>query len=341
MPLELIRQDITLMKTDAIVNAANSSLLGGGGVDGAIHRAAGPELKEYCKALKGCQTGEAKYSPGFQLPCRYIIHTVGPIWQKGSSAEKKLLSACYENSLKLALSLGCESIAFPLISSGAYGCPKAEALRIATDAIREFLMSNEMTVYLLLFDKESISVGSKLYARIARYIDDHYAAAFRENNRRPLLSRLFTAEKEEAEDKCCEAAPLCEALPCPSMDFSHLDDALSHLDDGFSQHLLRLIDEKGMTDVECYKRANIDRKLFSKIRSTPSYKPTKRTALALAIGLRLSLSETEELLKSAGLALSHNNKFDIIVEYALRHHMHDIDRINEVLFDYDQPLLGG
>lgn len=339
MPLELIRQDITLMKTDAIVNAANSSLLGGGGVDGAIHRAAGPELKAYCKTLNGCHTGEAKYSPGFQLPCRYIIHTVGPIWKKGSSAEKKLLSACYENSLKLALSLGCESIAFPLISSGAYGCPKAEALRIATDAIREFLMSNEMTVYLLLFDKESIGVGSKLYARIARYIDDHYAFAHGNKRNRLLTEELFRSP--QAEEKCLAKEQFWEMPSCPSAALPDLEAALSHLDEGFSQVLLRLIDEKGISDVTCYKRANIDRKLFSKIRSTPSYKPTKRTALALAIGLQLSLSETEELLKSAGLALSHNNKFDIIVEYALLHGMHDIDRINEVLFDYDQPLLGG
>ena len=339
MPLELIRQDITLMKTDAIVNAANSSLLGGGGVDGAIHRAAGPELKAYCKTLNGCKTGEAKYSPGFQLPCRYISHTVGPIWTNGNQTEKELLSACYENSLKLALSLGCESIAFPLISSEAYGCPKAEALRFATDAIREFLMSNEMTVYLLLFDRESIGVGSKLYAHIARYIDDHYAFAHENERNRLLTEEIFRSP--QAEEKCLAKEQIFAMPSCPSAALPDLEAALSHLDEGFSQTLLRLIDEKGISDVTCYKRANIDRKLFSKIRSTPSYKPTKRTALALAIGLQLSLSETEELLKSAGLALSHNNKFDIIVEYALLHGMHDIDRINEVLFDYDQPLLGG
>ena len=332
MPIEIIRDDITRLAVDAIVNAARPSLLGGGGVDGAIHRAAGPRLLAECRTLGGCQTGEAKLTRGYRLPCRYVIHTVGPVWHGGLAGERQLLAACYTNSLRLAAQHGLKSVAFPLISAGAYGYPKDQAFRVAMNAIREFLDQSEqdMLVLLMLFDKSSFLAGSSLYADIRQYIDDHYAALHDDSRTRAQREAM----PAPAQAMQYSAAPRAAAMPS-------LEDALRELDESFTQMLLRKIDEKGMTDPECYKRANLDRKLFSKIRSDPHYKPRKPTALALAVALRLSLPETRELLGKAGYALTHADRFDIIVEYFILQGNYDILQINEALFSFDQPLLGG
>ncbi|NLO39858.1 MAG: O-acetyl-ADP-ribose deacetylase [Ruminiclostridium sp.] len=334
MPLEIIRNDITKVHTDAIVNAANSSLLGGGGVDGAIHRAAGPELLEECRTLRGCETGQAKITKGYNLPAKYVIHTVGPVWHGGKNNEEQLLVDCYKNSLELARQYQLESIAFPLISAGAYGYPKDQALKIAISVIGEFLMVHEMLVYLVVFDKAAYVLSEKLFSSIKEYIDDKYTEEF----------------MEERSVRCGEVPQLSEdhefvsaAVPAR---FSaqkakrKLDEVVAQLDETFSQMLQRLIDEKGMTDVETYKRANIDRKLFSKIRSDIHYKPSKSTAIAFAISLRLSLDETKDLLLRAGYALSHSSKFDIIIEYFIEESNYNIFEINEALFAFDQSLLG-
>lgn len=329
MPIKIIRQDITKLECDAIVNAANNTLLGGGGVDGAIHRAAGEELLEECRALGGCKTGDAKITGAYNLPCKYVIHTVGPVWRNGNYGEKDLLTACYKNSLELAKQYNCKSVAFPLISSGAYGYPKDRALRVATDTISEFLLENEMLVYIVVFDKNAFSIGKKLFCDIRQYIDDNYAERFA--NRRRGVSEC-TVMLEDID---------CDAIPCTtSMQKASLDEMLLQIDESFSQMLLRKIDEKGMTDSQCYKKANIDRKLFSKIKSNVNYKPSKTTAIAFAIALELSLDETKDFLMKAGFALSHSNKFDIIIEYFITNKNYNIFEINEALFEFDQCLLG-
>ena len=333
MPLHIVRNDITTMKVDAIVNAANESLLGGGGVDGAIHHAAGPELLAECRTLGGCKTGQAKVTHGYRLLAKFVIHTVGPIWRGGSYGERELLVSAYHSSLELALANGCETVVFPLISSGVYGYPKDQALKVAVDTIGEFLLSHDMTVYLVIFDRAAYTIGGKLFADIAAYIDDHYVddhTDSREIQRRRMAMASMPMEEEEEWD----------SLPY-SLTLSDLNEALHKLDESFSQMLLRKIDEAGMTDAQCYKKANIDRKLFSKIRSDVHYKPSKPTAMAFAIALKLPLEEAREMLEKAGFAFSHASKFDIIVEYFIAHRNYNIFEINEALFAFDQSLLGG
>lgn len=330
MPFEIVRNDITKMAVDAIVNAANETLLGGGGVDGAIHRAAGPELLAECRKLRGCKTGEAKLTKGYDLPAKYVIHTVGPIWEGGGYGEEDLLRSCYRNSLSLAKKKKCACVAFPLISSGVYGYPKDKALKVAVDEISAFLLKNEMTVYLVIFDKASLVISEKLFSSIREYIDDTYVAGRTDSaeERRRVMAQMEKSSLRE-EMRCCEAAPAMA-----------LEDIVFDLDESFSQMLLRKIDEKGMKDSECYKRANIDRKLFSKIRSDAGYRPKKTTAIAFAIALELSIEETNDMLKKAGYALSHSNKFDIIIEYFIKEKNYNIHEINEALFAFDQVLLG-
>ncbi len=371
MPFHIVRADITKLLVDAVVNAANPSLLGGGGVDGAIHRAAGPELLEECRTLGGCETGDAKITKGYRLPARYVIHTVGPVWHGGTYGEAELLAACYRNSLQIALDSGCESVAFPLISTGAYGYPKELALPIATREITEFLMENEMQVYLVVFGAGALAVSMKLFHDVKQYIDQNYVDAHNDRRREYQREALWHSNEKEAlefDQKLNESnlAHLTEAAPIPPVGAPSpkairrkqkpwedwfrkpkppiaqpdWEDMLRQTDEGFSQMLLRKIDEKGMTDAQCYKKANIDRKLFSKIRNHPGYKPSKPTAIAFAVALELPVAEATGLLLKAGYALSPSSKFDVIVEYFIRNQRYDIFEINEALFEFDQPLLG-
>ena len=363
MPLLIVRNDITKMRTDAIVNAAKPSLLGGGGVDGAIHAAAGPELLEACQKLGGCPPGQARVTPGFRLPCKWVIHTVGPVWQGGGAGERETLLSCYRSSLELAESLGCESLAFPLISSGAYGYPKEAAVETAREAIQHFLWEHEMTVYLVLYGAESLAASQKYFDQIREYIDNAYVREhpYRRNRRESLYVRreedaaasfageLLPSESEKEAKIRPAAQPSLQAAkheareepPCFAMaNSASFDSRFGRLDESFQQMLLRKIDERGMTDAACYKRANIDRKLFSKIRKDVCYKPSKPTALAFAVALELDVEETEELLEKAGFALSRSSRFDLIVRWFIERRIYDVFTINEALFEFDQALLG-
>ena len=331
MPFEIVRNDITKMKVDAIVNAANKSLLGGGGVDGCIHRAAGPELLAECKLLNGCEIGSAKITKGYQLPCMYVIHAVGPRWIDGNHHEKELLESCYTTSLHLSMEYSCKSIAFPLISSGIYGYPKDQALRIAVEQIRKFLLDHEMMVYLVIFDRKTYEISDKLYSDIATYIEDQYVD---EHSDSLSLQRV---RFREYENTCLKE----ESVPLSSANQKSITDWLEDIDESFSEMLLRKINESGMSDAECYKKANIDRKLFSKIRSDKLYKPSKPTVLAFALALELSLEEMQDMLAKAGFALSHSSKFDLIIEYFVKQGNYNVYEINEALFAFDQSLIGG
>ena len=329
MPFYIVREDLTIMHCDAIVTPADSSLSGGGGLDAAIHKAAGAELDAACRAAGRCPVGDAAITAGYGLSCKYLIHAVGPVWTGGGQGEETLLRQCYRRSLALADDRHCESIALPLISTGNKGYPKEAALRVAESEIERFLQSHEMEVYLVVYDRSAFLLGRARFADLREYIDERYVEAhpYRRGMTAPLSAPCAPCFEPLEDTQVNSVAPELRRL-------------LQQMDESFSQMLLRKIDEKGMTDAECYKKANVDRKLFSKIRSDPQYKTRKTTALAFAVALELDMDETRELLSKAGFALSRSSRFDVIVEYFIERRIYDIFEINEALFAFDQSLLG-
>lgn len=342
MPFRLIRADITTLDCDAIVNAANERLQAGGGVCGAIFRAAGAsKLQAACDVIGGCATGQSVITPGFGLKARFIIHTVGPIWRGGEQNEEALLRSCYRTALELAEKQRLACIAFPLISSGIYGYPRQAAIETAASEIGAFLSRTdapEMDVTLVLFDTCSYREGRGLFGDITSYLEQK--SAVYQNYQQELSQRRLADELEEA---AVLSAPCETEQLTPDSSASQLENWIADRfqpEETFSQSLMRLIDASGETDAAVYKRANVDRRLFSKIRSNPHYQPGKNTALAFCLALRLSLEEAEKLLGKAGYALTHASRFDLAVEYCLRHHIYDVYQVNAVLFDLNLPLLG-
>lgn len=348
MPLTLIRQDITKIKCDAIVNPSNESLTPGGGTDEAIHAAAGPKLQEACLALGGVAVGEARITPAFHLPCKYVIHTAGPIWRGGNENEQIHLEACYRNALKIAVEKKCKSVAFPLISSGAYGYPREDVLKTAMRVIGDFLFEHEMLVYIVVYDKASYAISEKLFADVTSYIDDAYVGSDdylpRQKIHAPRSrfseSRACPPHAADAMQDCAMAPPI-QANEAAPADEASLEEMLRRLDKGFAETLFDYIDARGMTDVECYKRANVDKKTFSKIKCNKNYKPSKVTVVSFAIALRLNLDETAHLLRTVGMSLSHSSKFDVIIEYFIKTGNYEtIFDVNETLYQFDQVTLG-
>lgn len=329
MPFEMVRNDIVNMKVDAIVNTANPRPIIGAGTDKAVHDKAGARLLLARKEIGDIAVGEAAITPAFDLDANYVIHTAGPIWRDGKSSEEALLASCFKNSLRLAKEKECESIAFPLISTGSYGFPKPLALQIAVREISSFLMENEMQIYLVVFEKQSFELSEKLFKSVSSYIDANYVSDKMNLEYGTSKLRRFDYEEMLLRESSYE---ITSKIP-------NLDGMLNNLDKGFSETLLYLIDRTGKKDSEIYKKANVDRKLFSKIRNNVNYKPSKATALAFAIALELSMDETDDLLARAGIALSQSNKFDVIVRYFIENKKYDIFELNSVLFEFDQPLI--
>jgi len=395
MPLKIVRQDITKIKCDAVVNPTNENMIPTGGTDLAIHNAAGEKLLERCKKLGGCEVGKAKVTPGFNLPCKYVIHTAGPVWIDGNHGEKELLINCYKECLALSKKKRCKSVAIPLISSGTYGYPKDKVLKVALDTVSEFLFENEMTVYIVVYDKSSYEISKSLFSDIQSFISDNigeaetvltteilgtnrtrFIADVKSNiddngtddsvpdsmlkHRRVKSKKSFFGGMsnecdsfDESTDDWEDTAPSAVYRALPSMaggvaseikstksKTQSLDEMLREMDKSFSELLFYYIDLKGISDVQCYKKANVDKKTFSKIKCKKDYKPSKQTALSFAIALELNLEETERLLQTVGMSLSNSNKFDVIVKYFIINGRYNIFEINETLFEFDQMLLG-
>lgn len=335
MPFEIIQNDIVNMQVDAVVNTANPNPVVGSGVDSGIHKKAGKKLLAARKKIGCISSGDAVITPGFDLDAEYVIHTVGPVWKDGKHGEEQILSSCYRKSLALAREYGCRSVAFPLIAAGNYGFPKSLALQIAVREISAFLLKHDMQIYLVVFGREAVALSEKLFRSVSSYIDENY---IRSKTLDEYGTNCVFASRPEIRRRE-ERFGLPTGVPAPGKadDWSRL---FSHLDEGFSETLLRLIERTGKKDSEIYKKANVDRKLFSKIRNHPEYKPSKTTALAFAFALELDLDETKDFIGRAGFALSHSSKFDVIVEYFLVNGNYNVFELNEVLFAFDQPLIG-
>lgn len=357
MPFEIVRNDIVNMQVDAIVNTANPKPIIGYGCDAGIHKKAGPELLQARKKIGAIGVGQVAITPGFDLDAEYVLHAVGPIWQDGTHNEEKLLRQCYDKALSLAWEYKCESIAFPLLSAGNHGFPKALALQIAIAAFSSFLMEHEMQIYLVVFSDDAFALSEKLFHSVASYIDenyildkklDEYGVADKRDVREAELMQIRRAlerqrnlryQQELLADEECIVQSVAMGVDEDASAYD-LADLLDETDAGFSETLLLLIDRTGKKDSEIYKKANVDRKLFSKIRNNKNYKPSKSTALAFAIALELDLDETKDFIGRAGFALTHSSKFDIIVEYFIKKRNFNIHEINLALFEFDQSLLG-
>ena len=347
MPFEIVRNDIVKMQVDAIVNTANPFPEIGSGVDTAIHTAAGPRLLQARKKIGDIARGDAAITPAFDLTAKYVIHTVGPIWEGGKAGEVECLRSCYQRSLELALENDCTSIAFPLLATGNYGFPKDQALQIAVSTISNFLLQHEMMVYLVVFTDKAFTLSEKLFSAVQSYIDEHYVAEKIEEEYPEYLSREAVMELRTIRERRFRMNALdydvidyCEDAPLPLAGAVSLEEMLKEKEMTFSEALLDWLIRKDLKDSDVYKKANIDRKLFSKIRNNPDYKPKKNTAIAFALAMELDLEETKEFIGRAGYALTHSSKYDIIIEYFIRQKNYNVFEINEVLFAYNYPLIG-
>ena len=352
MPFEIVRNDITKMAVDVIVNTANPRPVIGAGTDSMIHEAAGPGLLIARQAIGRIDVGDAAITPAFDLQAKYVIHTAGPVWDGGSYGEEESLRSCYDNALNLAVENKCKSIAFPLISTGNYGFPKDKALQIAISAFSTFLLEYEMQIYLVVFDRTSFKLSEKLFQSVASYIDENYADEC-EMASYGVRDNIRSYRQRRRDIEVCESSAVLEDVPtagavekmrpCTPMVASKamsLEDMLKQADAGFTETLLNLIDKTGKKDSEIYKKANISKQHFSKIRNNPDYKPTKPTAIALALALELSLEDTKDLIGRAGYALTNSSKFDLIIRFFIEQGRFNIVEINTVLYQFDQTLLG-
>ena len=363
MPFQIIRNDITKVRADAIVNTANPKPIIGGGTDSAIYEAAGTEkLLAARKKVGEIRRGEAKITLAFGLPAKYVIHTVGPAWQGGNKGELDILESCYKNSLELAEKNGCESIAFPLIATGVYGFPKDKALRIATSAIQEFLFEHDMAVILAVFDRRAFELSGKVYADVQSFVDENYVKRSYNREYRTRLAGREYYVLDEYERRICFEMPEEDTGAFQTLSGSQrtsavlhsqpqnifsgsigdmsLDELIGKPEDSFQERLFHLIDRSGLDDVAVYKKANVTKKVFSDIKNRKNYRPSKKTAVAFVIALELPMEEAQDLLARAGFALSPSSRFDLIVGYFISQGNYDMMTINETLFANSQECLG-
>ena len=349
MPFEIVRNDIANMQVDAVVNAANYRPMIGAGVDSWLHKKAGVELLEARKQIGEIPFGDVAITPAFNLNARYVLHASSPVWVDGYSGEAQLLTQCYEKALYLALEYQCESIAFPLLSTGNHGFPKDQALQIAIGVFSKFLLQHDMDIYLVVFDHRAVALSEKLFNSVQSYIDEHYVQEVEFEQYGYPRPTLLLEDRHSAEHCLTEYSLRNELMPCelPS-DYAvssvkairSLDDLMNELEETFSESLIRLIDQKGLKDPDVYKKANVDRKLFSKIKNNKDYQPSKSTAIAFAIALELNLDKTLDLIGRAGYTLSSSNKTDVIVQYCIEHQIYDMYQVNTMLFTFEQPCIG-
>lgn len=364
MSFEIINKNIAEVQVEAVVNSTNSKLLMSEGVCGSIFSLAGEkELQEECNKIGFCDTGDAVITKGYNLEAKYIIHAVGPVWNEGKDSEAEYLKKAYESSLKLVKDYNIKSVAFPLISAGAKGYPKREALDIATSVIKEFLENNDdINIYLAVLNREDIIIERELRRniRIFKNAVRNFVVIFGKKDKCKenifnldeimdmfsdfgcfggVFPDVFGGGSNNKKDERKNETSKDTITKKKEVFKNNLENKLENKKESFSEYLLKLIDDKGKTDVEVYKKANIDRRLFSKIRTEKNYSPKKSTVLSLAIGLELSLEETEELLKRAGYSLSENCNFDIIVAFFIENKIYDIFKIDETLFYYKEKLL--
>lgn len=363
MPFEIIRNDLANMTADAIVNTANPNPVIGAGTDAAIHLKAGPALLEARKKIGKISVGHCAITPAFGLDAKYVIHTVGPVWQGGNHQESQLLQMSYRSALETALEYGCSSVAFPLISAGSYGFPPEEALHIAVNTFSQFLLHHEMHIYLVVWSKEAFRLSRNLFQNVRSFIDDHYVEETGHSVYRSLSGYSFSDRRREIPietytESRPSPTPFFSAAPCGTVSCApknksitkasaksissslSLDELLLNTDAGFTETLLKLIDETGKKDSDIYKKANVSKQHFSKIRNNPDYKPTKATAVAFAIALELDLEQTKDLIGRAGYALTNSSKFDVIIMYFISKKNFNMFDINMTLFQFDQMTLG-
>ena len=334
MPFKILRNDITNMRVDAIVNTANPRPVIGSGTDSMIHAKAGPGLLEARKAIGDIRVGHAAVTPAFGLDAKFVIHTVGPVWQGGGQGEGELLRSCYDNALRLAAERGCRSVAFPLISSGNYGFPKDRALQVAISAFSAFLMEREMDIYLVVFDRKAYRLSEQLFRDVESYIDQHFV-----DTCEAAVYGSTTLLRRRDMELLCEKSAVAEMMPCARPSLS-LDEFLKARDAGFTETLRELIAQRGMKNSAVYKRANISKQHFSKLINDPDARPSKPTAIALALALELNLAETRDLIGRAGYALTNSSTFDLIIRYFIENRQYNVVEINIALYEFDQSLLG-
>ena len=364
MPFKIVRNDITKMNTEAIVNTANEQVAVGSGCDYAVYQAAGYDrLLEYRREKFGAvKEGEVFLTPGFDLPARYIIHAVSPLYTDGGQGEEGKLRSCYRKSLDLAKDKGIRSIAFPLISTGGFGYPKEEGMRIAVDEIHAFLLENEMMIYLVVFDDKATGLGAKLYPDLETYIDRNYIEEKRrEEYTSDLMGRESVAResqekrrfqlrrpgKRREEAQHLQPMPTCGSMKEEMHDYDDmlanleekLEERFVHMADSFSEYLLYLIDSKGLSNSDVWKNAIVDKKVFSKIKNNKDYHPKKRTALCLCVGARLNMDETRDLLARAGYALSPCDMTDIIFSYFIENEIYDMIELDIQLEEHGLPCI--